>query len=599
MTAPSPAVESGSTLSFSIKVAGKEIASTYEVQSIDTWLCINKVPKATIVLFDGSAESRDFPASNLKTFLPGNKVEIAAGYNGLTSPIYSGLIVSQGIAINPSEASKLVVHLTDDAIKMTLERRNATFEKIRDSDLIGKLIAANGLAKDVAPTNTVHEEIVQYYASDWDLMLTRAEMNGFVVMPEGGKVTVKRPDTQQSPVLRLEYGDSILDLEAEMDAATQLAPSAIKSYAWDADSQKLIDSGPGSVQVKEQGNLSSADLAKVFNVRDFAQQTGAPIEKAALQDWSSAELLKSKLSKIQGYVRFQGSALAKVGKTIELAGLGGRFNGTAFLAGVRHSITDGRWLTTGHFGLSADWFAETAPRVTAPVASGQLPGIRGLQTGIVKKVAKDPGGEFRVQVELPLLQAAAKPLWVRLGAFYASNKFGAVFYPEINDEVIVAFMNDDPRYGVILGSVYSKKLQPAFPPDDKNNKKAITTRSKLQIVFDEQDKVIEITTPGKHSVRMDDKAKSITIKDSKGNSVSLSSSGITLDSAAGVSIKAKGDVTIDAKGNLKLTAAAKASMEGLQVAHTAKTQFVAKGNATAEVSASGILTLKGALVKIN
>ena len=45
--------------------------------------------------------------------------------------------------------------------------------------------------------------------------------------------------------------------------------------------------------------------------------------------------------------------------------------------------------------------------------------------------------------------------------------------------------------------------------------------------------------------------------------------------------------------------AAKASMEGLQIAHTAKTQFVAKGNATAEVSASGILTLKGALVKIN
>lgn len=599
MTAPSPAVESGSNLSFSIKVAGKEIASTFEILSIDTWLSINKVPRATIVLLDGSTESRDFPASNLKTFLPGNRIEIAAGYNGQTSPIYSGVIVSQGIAINPNEASKLVVHITDDALKMTLARRNATFENVRDSDLIGKLITANGLSKDVAATSTAHEEIVQYYASDWDLMLTRAEMNGFVVMAQGGKVTVKRPDTQQSPVLRVEYGDSILDLEAEMDSATQLAPSAIKSYTWNVESQQLIDSGPGALQVKEQGDYSSADLAKVFNVKDFAQQTGAPIEKTALQDWSSAELLKSKLSKIQGHVRFQGSALAKVGKTIELAGLGGRFNGTAFLAGVHHSITGGRWLTTGHFGLSANWFAESMPRITAAAASGQLPGIKGLQTGIVKKVAKDPGGEFRVQVTLPLLQAAAKPLWVRLGAFYASNKFGAVFYPEIGDEVIVAFMNEDPRYGVILGSVYSKKLPPAFAPDEKNNKKAITTRSKLQIVFDEQDKVIEITTPGKHTVRMDDKAKSITIRDSKGSSVSLSGSGIALDSAAGVSIKAKGDVTIDAKGNLKLTAAAKASMEGLQIAHTAKTQFVAKGNATAEVSASGILTLKGALVKIN
>jgi Rhs element Vgr protein len=599
MTAPSPAIQDGSTLSFSIKLAGKEIASTYQVVSIETWTCINKVSKATVVLLDGSAETRDFPASSLNTFLPGTKVEIGSGYDGTTRPIYGGVIARQGIAINPHEASKLVLHLCDEAIKMTLDRRNATFENVRDSELIGKLIAANGLAKDVAQTNTVHEEIVQYYASDWDLMLTRAEMNGLVVMAEGSKITVKRPDTQQTPVLRVEYGDSILDLEAEMDAATQLSPSAIKSYAWDVDSRKLIDSGPGTVAVKEQGNYSSAELAKVFNVHSFAQQTGAPIEKTALQDWSSAELLKSRLSKIQGHVRFQGSALAKVGKTIELAGLGGRFNGTAFLAGVQHSIANGRWLTTGHFGLSADWFADTAPRVTAPAASGQLPGIKGLQTGIVKKVAKDPGGEFRVQVALPLLQAKAKPIWVRLAGFYASKAFGAVFYPEVDDEVIVAFMNEDPRYGVILGSVYSKTIAPAFPPDEKNNKKAITTRSKLQIVFDDQDKVIEITTPGKHSVRMDDKAKSITIKDAKGSSVSLSSSGITLDSAAGVSIKAKGDITIDAKGNLKLTAAAKASMEGLQVAHTAKTQFVAKGNAAAEVSASGILTLKGALVKIN
>jgi Rhs element Vgr protein len=598
MTAPSPAINDASTLAFSIKVAGKEISSTYQIISIDTWLSVNKVPKATIVLYDGSAATRDFPASNLKTFLPGNKVDIAAGYGDSTSPIYSGLIVKQGISINTSEGSKLVVHLTDEAMKMTLDRNNASYEKIRDSELIGKLISANGLAKDVAQTNTVHEEIVQYYASDWDLMLTRAEMNGFVVIAEGGKVTAKKPDTQQAPVLRVEYGDSILDLEAEMDAATQLSSSAIKSYTWDIDAQQLINAGPGTVAVKEQGNYSSAELAKVFSVQ-FPQQTGAPIEKSSLQDWSSAELLKSKLSKIQGYVRFQGSALAKVGKTIELAGLGDRFNGTAFLAGVHHSITDGRWLTTGYFGLAADWFAETAPRIAAPAASGQLPPIKGLQTGIVKKVAKDPGGEFRVQVTLPLLQAESKAVWVRLAGFYASSNVGAVFYPEINDEVIVAFMNEDPRYGVILGSVYSKKQAPPFPPDEKNTKKAITTRSKLQILFDEQDKVVEITTPGKNSIRMDDKAKSITMKDSKGNSVSLSNSGITLDSASNVSIKAKGNIKIDAGANLQLTAAAKASMEGLQVTHTAKTQFVAKGNATAEVSASAMLTLKGALVKIN
>jgi Rhs element Vgr protein len=600
MTAPSPSLNDASQLTLSLKVDGKEISSTYQIVSIDTWLAVNKVPTATIVLFDGSAATRDFEASNLKVFLPGNKVEIGAGYEGDSTPIFTGVIVKQGIEITRNEGSKLIVHLTDEAIKMTLERNNALFEKVKDSDLIGQLITANGLTKDVAATNTVHEEVVQYYCSDWDLMLTRAEMNGLVVIASAGKVAVQTPDTQQSAVLRVEYGESILELDAEMDAATQFASSAIKSYTWDVDQQKLADSGPGSVSVTEQGNYSSAELAKVFGVKKFSQQTGAPIEKTALQDWSSAELLKSKLAKIRGSVRFQGSALAKVGKVIELAGLGQRFSGTAFIAGVHHSITEGRWLTQARFGLSADWFAETAPKIEAPDASGQLPAIKGLQTGIVKKVATDPGGEFRVFVTLPLLQDDAKGVWARLSGFYASNKVGAVFYPEVSDEVIVGFMNEDPRYAVILGSVYSKKLPPAFPPDEKNTKKAITTKGKLQVLFDDQDKIIEITTPGKHSIRMDDKAKSITIKDSKGNTLAMSESGIKLDSVADLSITAKGNVTVEAKtGNLQIKSAAKASMEGLQVTHTAKTQFSAKGNASAEVSASGMLTLKGALVKIN
>lgn len=598
MTAPSPSLNESSQLALSVEIDGKEISTTYQIVSVDTWLGVNKVPKATIVLFDGSAATRDFEASNLKTFLPGNKVEIGAGYGADITKIFKGVIVKQGIEISRNEGSKLIVHLTDEAIKMTLERSNALFEKIKDSDLIDKLISANGLAKDVASTTTVHEEIVQYYCSDWDLMVTRAEMNGLVVIADAGKVTVKEPDTKQSPVLLIGYGDSILDLEADMDASTQFASSAIKSYAWAVDQQQVVESGPGTVPVEEQGNYSSAELAKVFDVKKFLQQ-GAPIEKTALQDWSSAELLKSKLSKIRGSVRFQGNGLAKVGKTIELAGLGKRFNGIAFASGVHHEITEGRWLTTVRFGLSADWFAATAPAVVAPPASGQLPAIKGLQTGIVKKVAQDPGGEFRVFVMLPLLQDDAKGVWARLSGFYASNKVGAVFYPEINDEVIVGFMNEDPRYAVILGSVYSKKLPPLFPPDEKNTKKAITTKGELQILFDDQDKVIEITTPGKHSIRMDDKAKSIVVKDSKGNTLSMSGSGVELDSPFNISITAKGNINIEAKGNLQLKAVAKASMEGLEVTHAAKTQFSAKGSATAEVSAGTLLTLKGALVKIN
>jgi Rhs element Vgr protein len=599
MTAPSPLLAAGSLCSFAIKSDGTPIDSTFQVVSIDIWIGLNKVPKAQIVLYDGSAAESDFAISSLPTFIPGKKIEIAAGYDGTNKTIFKGIVERQGIEIVRNGPSKLIVDVTDEAIRMTLERNNALFENITDSDLIGKLISANGLAKDVAATSTVHEDIVQFYASDWDLMLTRAQMNGFVVLVDSGKVVVKTPDNSQAPVLSVEYGDSILDLHAEIDAASQLASSAINSFAWDPETQKLAAAGPGPVTVTEQGNLSSAELAKVFDVKKFAQQTGAPIQKTALKDWSSAELLKSKLSKIRGEVCFQGNALAQAGKTIALGGLGTRFNGNAYVSAVHHSIIDGEWITTAAFGLSDSWFATQAPEIAAPGASGQLPPIKGLQTGIVKKLAADPGGEFRVLVSLPLLQDDAKGVWARLGTFYASNKIGAMFYPEIGDEVVVGFMNEDPRYAVILASVYSKKLAPPLTPDEKNTKKVLLTRSKLEISFDEESKIIEIKTPGNHSIKLDDKGKAITIKDSNSNTVTLANSGITIDSASNIKMTAKGNITIDAKGNLKLSSAANATMEGLQVAHTAKTKFSAQGTAQAEIKASGMLTLQGAMVKIN
>lgn len=599
MTLPTPLSIDTSLVTFSVKSDGKPIPDTMEVISIDTWIATNKVPKARLVLFDGSPAERTFPISSLPTFLPGKKIEIAVGYNSNNAVIFRGVVVSQGIEINQNEGSKLIVEITDEAMKMTLNRRNAIFEKIKDGDLIGKLITTNGLSKDVAATDTVHEEIVQYYATDWDLMVMRAEMNGLVVMADGGKVTVKPPDTSQTPVLLVEYGVSILDLNAEMDAATQFAPSAIKSYGWDSATQKLVEAGPGTVNVTEPGNVSSAQLAKVFNVAEFPQQSAGPIEKTSLQDWSAAELLKSKLSKIRGSVRFQGSTKVAVGKMLQLGGLGDRFNGKVFMSSVHHSIHDGIWLTTVDFGLSPKWFAAVAPNVAEPNASFQLPPIRGLQTGVVKKIAPDPGGEYRVLVSLPLLQDNAKGIWARLGTFYGSNKVGAFFYPEVGDEVVVAFLNEDPRYPVILGSLYSKKLPPPSPPEDKNNRKAIVTRSKMEISFDEMNKIILLKTPGGHSIKMDDKTGAISIQDSNNNTVSLSKGGITLDSASNIKITAKGNITVQAGANLALSAKANASMEGLQVAHKAKAKFSANGAAAAELTASGILTVRGAIVKIN
>ena len=181
--------------------------------------------------------------------------------------------------------------------------------------------------------------------------------------------------------------------------------------------------------------------------------------------------------------------------------------------------------------------------------------IQGLHTGLVMQVAEDPAGDYRVRVSLPSLGTEA--VWARVAGFYASNGFGAMFYPEVGDEVVVGFVDGDPRSPIVLGSLYSAKRPPASAPDPDNDKKAIVTRSRLAITYDDRDRVIEIMTPGGHSIRLDDSTGEIRIADRNGNSLTLGKSGIAIDSAFAIEMKAKTDISIKAGRNLDTEAGGK------------------------------------------
>ena len=79
----------------------------------------------------------------------------------------------------------------------------------------------------------------------------------------------------------------------------------------------------------------------------------------------------------------------------------------------------------------------------------------------------------------------------------------------------------------------------------------------------------------------------------------MDSGGITLTSAKDITLKAKGNITMDATMKLSATAKQDVSLEGLNVKAQAKIGASVKGNATAELSASGQTTVKGAMVMIN
>src|SRR5262245_29844803 len=116
MTVLSPVIDSTSNLDFTVQVDDVDLPVTFQVISIETWVAVNKIPKARLVLYDGNAAAHDFEISSQKTFLPGNTVAISAGYNlGPKATIFRGLIVKQAIEIDEHNGSRLIVDVCDRA----------------------------------------------------------------------------------------------------------------------------------------------------------------------------------------------------------------------------------------------------------------------------------------------------------------------------------------------------------------------------------------------------------------------------------------------------------------------------------------------------
>lgn len=592
----SPATASNDVISYKVLVNGSAIDSTYNIHSIMVESFVNRIPFCEIELLDGSPDKEDFPISDSSTFVPGNPIEVQAGYENTTQTIFSGIIVKHSIRISQEGGPLLVVVCKDKSVKMTKVRKNAYFVNKKDSDIISGVIGTYGLTADVSATSVTEKEVIQYYATDWDFMLSRADINGLIVIAGSGKVQVKDPDSLTSTPLVLTYGVDVFGFDGEIDAEDQF--SSIKSSAWDMKGQSVISqtATPGNF---DAGNISTSTLAGTLGVSPFELQSAGFMESGMLQSWAKAKAMKSKYSKMKGSVRFQGSALAVAGSLMQLKGMGSRFSGSGFISGVRHEVVDGNWFTTAYLGLTADWFTSEV-KVEAPVTSGLLPGAQGLQIGVVKQINEDPDKEFRVKIDLPLVGSGGDGVWARLGNFYASSSFGAYFFPEVNDEVIVGFFNDDPRYPVILGSLYSSGRAPAFTPDAPNNTKAIVTRTKMKIEFQEDKDIITITTPKNNQVILNDEEGSIKMADSNSNTITMSSSGIEIKSASAVTIKAATELNMSATsgGSCKVSGG-DLSMEGLNVSCNGQMTFKAQGAASAQLTASGEVKIQGAMVMIN
>jgi len=511
-----------------------ELSGEVAVAEITVSKQFNKIASAQVVFMDGAASDRDFPLSADDTYKPGNTIRIQLGYHGDLTTVFEGVIVKHAIKIKPNGASRLIIDAKDKAIALTGARKSAYFIDKTDSDVITQL--AGSLTPDIESTSMSHKQLIQYDATDWDFLVTRAEANSMLVLTDDGKLVVKKPDTSATAVLVATYGDNIWDFDAEMDARRQVV--SVMSTSWDYTQQQIEQSDKGSANFTETGNISSDDLATVLNAEVNLIHPGH-LTQEQLQSWSDAYAMRNHLSKAVGRMRVNGNSDVKPGTVVTLAGVGDRFNGDVFVTGVLHHY-DGSWFSNIQFGWNEELFVKKEDVMNKP-ASGLLPGISGLQIGIVADL-DDPEGQYRVKLTVPIITSGNDGFWARVATLDAGASRGVYFRPQVGDEVIVGFLNDDPNEPVILGYLHSKdnKTSP-LPEQDGQLQYGFVTKEGLKLVFDDSNKRLTMKVPtgsGEKSLIINNDSGAFEMKDENQNTITMDASGITIQSGAGnVTIK--------------------------------------------------------------
>lgn len=492
-------------------------------------------------------------------------------------------------------------------------RVTASYLQATASDIATAIAHRAGLrVGDVQATTTVYDHYSQAGQTDWEVLSRLARANNLKVSVRDGVFGFTAPanantaptaaGTAQSQPLVLTPGKDLLRFRAVLTSAAQV--DTVEVRGWDvATKQALKATQPAKTDRIELPSVTPAQLAQAFGgpaqvATDVPYRAQSEVDEAARV---LADEVASSFAEFEGTAR--GRPELRAGAAISIDGLGSPFDGKYTITTSRHRFDPQTGYTTS--------FAVTGRRdrtLLGLAGGGTHRSPSSITIGQVSDVS-DPQQAGRVRLTFPWLSDDYVSDWARTVQPGAGKDRGAEVLPEVGDEVLVAFEQDDVNRPVVIGGLFngvdtmpkgpvdlidagtgevnrrslvSRKGHRLDLADASGNEgiRAATTGDKLTLVLDHSGATITLHADGKVEIKG---TQGITI-DSSNADLALKGNKISLTANAGVSVDGGGGaVDVKAGSALSLTGAT-ASFEG---------------SGTTEVKGGSLCNIQAGLIKLN
>jgi phage protein D len=511
-----------------------------------------------------------------------------------------------GIECHFTDDSKapIVIRAYDVSHKLHRGRFNRSFINNTDSDIVKTIAGELGIQTGtIDSTSPVHDYIFQENQTNMEFLRSRAFRLGFELFVQDDKLYFRKP--KQGELLELQWLKDINSFRVRVSSAEQV--NSVEVRGWDYQQKKAIVVTKQNEQV-----ITENKYGKGSEINSKFSQPPQPkmivVDQPVFKQKEAEQIAQAICDELGGEficasARAEGNPEIRVGKVVNL-------KGATYVSNYGSSTSSSRSSSSGGGGGGSQteqnmgkydgkyYITETRHLYHKRVYSTDFT-VRGLRGGNLLNVLsptnklqpaqtllvgivtdnKDPEDLGRVKVKFPTLTEEHNSNWARVVTEGAANNRGFHCLPEINDEVLVGFEHGDIHRPYIIGNVWNGKDKPPekvddavmnskvrlrtiktrtghilqFVEEDKGSSKAgvyITTSKDHKVKINDSDRFIEIETSGGHKIKMDDQNRVIEIKTSGGHKIKMDDMGqsVTVESTLNMTLKAQGNIDIKANG---------------------------------------------------
>jgi len=593
MTSPLDGAEG--VLALDISLDGQPIPDDYLVSHVEVHLGLRTIGRATITFLDGGLAIVESHKADI-----GTAVTIAAGWGSRTSPLFEGTVTAvasrlagPGLDHEGRVGTSLTLTIQDGAYDLLRHADIETFTNMSLKDIVTRLVQTAGLSVGTIDLPTTPLKYAMRNDTALGLIDEIAERTGRDWCVDGTTFNMW-PAATGGISSGVHYTVTAgVDLIAFSAKQVGSGATTVTVRGWDPVAQSAV-----------VGTSTSPSSRAAFAAGGTKPMYSRVEARAATRSQGEADIAAAAIAARTGRVSATGEVQLVAGMlpggTLTVGGLGPS-NGDYYVREVTHDLRDGYATTTFVVG-DRDPVQLSDPWDSAPPASSFR--RTGLAVGIVDNV-QDPEKLGRVSVSLSAASDKATTAWARVVSLGAGAGRGQVVLPEVGDEVLIGFEDDDVTRPVVLGGLFGKKS--TSPTDAVDANGAVVTRaltSRLGHTLEMADGTTPATqhvllaTEGlTHRLRLGKDRADLEVPDGVPMTIASGSASIAFDGKGGIVIDAT-TITLKAKTTVEVTGTDVAAKANGTLALQG-TQASFKGTGTGVVEAGGILEVKGAMVKIN